>query len=80
MNNKETNYDEEPVYYCTRCLSLNILIMDNGSDGEFDYCGDCGCTHIEKTDIDTWQKAYTFKNSDSKKGEYYGREENKKRF
>ncbi len=50
------DYDDEPVYYCKRCLSLNIRqvpLMEN-----LDYCGECGSTEIETTSIEEWKALY----------------------
>ena len=48
---KDSEYDDEPVFYCTKCLSLNVM---NGKKGVL-YCGCCGAgpkyldvTHIHK--------------------------------
>jgi len=51
MNNP---YDEIPVLYCSRCLSL--LIEEDEMMG--DYCKECGCTDIKETDIFTWEKMH----------------------
>jgi len=48
------NYNDIPVYYCSHCLSLNIMILDDNTD----YCDNCGSTDIESTDILTWEKLY----------------------
>ena len=48
------DYDNEPVYYCPHCLSLKIKILNSF----IDYCDDCGCTEIETTTIDEWQRMY----------------------
>lgn len=47
-------YNEEPVFYCTHCLSLRIKALDS----YVDYCDNCGCTDIETTDIFTWREMY----------------------
>lgn len=47
-------YDKEPVYYCTKCLSLGIRSMGD----IIDYCDDCGSTEIAQTDIHTWEAMY----------------------
>jgi hypothetical protein len=48
------DYNEEPVHYCTNCLSLNI--RPTTLQGRIiDFCGICGGTDIEQTDIDTWE-------------------------
>lgn len=46
-------YNDDPVFYCSNCLSLSIRDVD--SDG---YCDSCGSTKIESTDIDTWESMY----------------------
>lgn len=50
-------YEEEPVYYCRRCLSLGIKILTS-EDTEVDYCTKCGCTTIDSTDIWGWKRRY----------------------
>lgn len=47
MNKSE--YNQEPVEYCTVCYSLAIRDM-NGQP----YCDKCGNTTTEKTDVYTW--------------------------
>lgn len=49
------NYNEEPVHYCTNCLSLNTKILSNSS---LVACGECGNTSIEETDINTWTELF----------------------
>jgi hypothetical protein len=51
----ENSYNEEPVLYCKRCLSLKIK---NIPVGDVDYCDECGATEIGETDINTWNKMY----------------------
>lgn len=50
MSDKEkkdhSEYDEEPVYYCKRCLSLRIRTMRCG-----DYCDVCGSVSIGTASI-----------------------------
>ena len=36
------DYNNEPVYYCTECMSLRIRNIDGT-----DYCDKCGSTNIE---------------------------------
>ena len=50
------NYDDEPVHYCDRCLSLKVMYLDEDSDDT--YCGDCGCTEIKETNIHVWKNMY----------------------
>ena len=53
MENKE-DYNNIPVYYCKRCLSLRVLTLTESMD----YCDECGCTDIATTDINTWESLY----------------------
>jgi hypothetical protein len=56
MSEDKKTYDEDPVFYCKRCLSLNIRRMpcvDNQ-----DYCGECGTTDIGSADIEEWKEMY----------------------
>jgi hypothetical protein len=50
MNNQQQDYNEEPVTYCKRCHSLNIIT----GDGFPDYCDDCGSTDLEEESIYEW--------------------------
>lgn len=52
LNNE---YNEEPVHYCSDCLSLNIKI---NTSLNLDYCSDCGSTYIESTNIFDWEEQY----------------------
>ena len=45
------DYDSEPVYYCTHCKSLYILIADDQ-----DFCEKCGNTKIAVTSLEEWQR------------------------
>lgn len=47
------DYNNEPVYYCKNCLSLKIKVV-----GGYDFCDDCGSTHITTTHIEEWEKLY----------------------
>lgn len=49
-------YDEDPVFYCKRCLSLNIKEMPLVKDQC--YCGKCGTVDIGTIDIKEWEKLY----------------------
>lgn len=49
-------YNKEPIYYCSKCLSLKIKGI--GKTNDFDYCDECGSTSIEKTNIEEWEKLY----------------------
>lgn len=54
MNNNISEYDKEPVYYCSRCLSLEI----KADIGDYCYCDKCGSTGIEQTSIFEWERMY----------------------
>lgn len=51
LENKEFN--EIPVLYCTRCLSLNIK-----GEYELDYCDDCTSVEISRINIINWEQLY----------------------
>jgi hypothetical protein len=48
-------YNEEPVFYCKHCLSLNIRGVE---EMNLDYCDDCGSTDIEECQIEEWRDKY----------------------
>jgi len=50
---EDVDYNKEPVYYCTRCLSLYIRNI-----GDLDYCEKCGSTSIQETQIEDWEEKY----------------------
>ena len=52
------DYEDEPVKYCPRCLSLKIKYEEIR---DTEYCGDCGCTDIEEAPIDVWERKYKAK-------------------
>ena len=49
-------FDDEPVYYCKRCLSLKIKQIP--ILGNQDYCEDCNSTDVSTTTIEEWNKMY----------------------
>ncbi|MCI5875891.1 MAG: hypothetical protein SOX17_09455 [Prevotella sp.] len=53
--NNKVNCDEEPVAYCPRCYSLNIVHEDTI---DADCCGKCGCSDIKTASIGEWEKLY----------------------
>lgn len=55
-----SEYNNEPVYYCKGCLSLNIEAWEGGS-----LCKNCGRTDVGTTDIFTWREMWK-----EKYGEY----------
>ena len=53
-------YNEEPLFYCTRCMSLHIISENDGKDL---YCASCGRKHshpkyIDITNIHKWTQLY----------------------
>lgn len=54
------DYNNEPVFYCSECLSLRIRSLD-----DTDYCDKCGSTSIEKTHINEWETMYAKKYNES---------------
>lgn len=56
MTKKErlAQYDEEPVFYCKDCLSLNIVTMDK----TYDYCAKCGSSHVGVDFVQNWVQMY----------------------
>lgn len=51
---KECTYNNEPVYFCKKCLSLKIMSVN----AELCYCEDCGSTDILKSHIEEWESLY----------------------
>lgn len=52
---KKENFDSEPVIFCSKCYSLNIVYEDAiGAD----CCGDCGCSDMQTATIDEWERLY----------------------
>lgn len=58
-NNRRNKYDDEPIHFCTNCLSLKI--KEIGDNTNFYACLDCGCTEIEEDDLDEWIRLYNVK-------------------
>lgn len=50
LNNE---YNEEPVIYCSHCLSLDIRGFSN-----IDYCNECGSTDMSMDNIKNWEQLY----------------------
>lgn len=55
--NTKDDYNSEPVFYCKNCLSLRVMILDDDTE----YCDECGCTEMESSSIEDWQKLYNKK-------------------
>jgi len=57
MNYSKEEYNAEPVFYCTNCLSLAVKELNN-VEGLY-VCGECGNTHSEEAEnIYTWDKLH----------------------
>lgn len=52
---KLEDYDSEPVVYCSKCYSLNIVHEDSIDS---DCCGECGCSDVKTTSIEEWEEMY----------------------
>lgn len=49
-------YNNEPVYYCKNCLSLNIQFIKDIEDT--DFCDECSSTDIGCCSIEEWRRLY----------------------
>lgn len=52
----DSDYNDEPVFYCKSCLSLRVKTVTSGLN--LDYCDECGSTDIEQAHIEEWKKLY----------------------
>lgn len=50
---EQIDYNAEPVFYCTHCLSLAVKTV-----ATFNFCDPCGSTDIAEINIHTWEKMY----------------------
>ena len=55
-NLNESKYNDIPVFYCKKCLSLKII----DSDGMC-FCDKCGSLDIDEESIFIWMKRYELK-------------------
>lgn len=53
---KKQEYNNEPVFYCTRCLSLKIMSVPHMENS--DFCDDCNGTDIAQASIEEWEQLY----------------------
>lgn len=65
------DYNDEPVYYCHRCLSLRVMYIAGAVS---EYCDDCGSTDIGKCSIGSWEELYKKANGRRFLDNGYGRE------
>ena len=47
------DFNSEPVVYCSHCLSLAVLTVN-----DTDFCDKCGCTEMASADIADWEELY----------------------
>lgn len=52
---QNTDYNDEPVTYCSKCYSLNIRYEDSIG---MDCCGECGCTDFLTSNYEEWEKKF----------------------
>lgn len=50
---RTSDYNSEPVHYCTHCLSLAIRTVDGT-----DFCDKCGGTDIKEANIFDWEEMW----------------------
>lgn len=55
-NMQENDYNQEPVFFCKKCLSLKIRDVEHLDNSE--YCDSCGSTDIAQTSIEHWDTLY----------------------
>lgn len=53
---KAKEYNDEPVFYCKRCLSLRIMSVEHMEDS--DFCDECNCNDIGSCSISEWETLY----------------------
>ena len=53
---EEANYNDEPVFYCEKCMSLRIRFVNGLSNSE--YCDNCGSTEINQSNIEDWRQQF----------------------
>lgn len=49
-------YNQIPVFYCRKCLSLKIRDVEHIDNSE--YCDNCGSTDIAQASVDEWEAMY----------------------
>jgi hypothetical protein len=54
MKMSKEEYNNIPVLFCNRCLSLRIRQIDD----EIDFCDECGDIDISETHIEKWEIDY----------------------
>lgn len=56
---RNSDYNKEPVYYCTKCLSLRIRDVEGMDDAT--YCDKCCATDVAQCTIEEWDSLYKAK-------------------
>lgn len=54
MSISKEEFNSEPVYYCSECLSLSIV----SADSSVSFCTECGCAMVEKDSVEQWENKY----------------------
>ena len=57
MEENNETYNDIPIAYCKKCLSLKVKVLDRDNKEE-DYCDECGSTDIGYINIFDWEKMY----------------------
>ena len=55
VEERNQDYDSEPVRYCARCYSLKVKYEESV---DYECCGDCGSSDILEAPIEEWEKKY----------------------
>lgn len=56
---KKEEYNNEPVMFCQKCLSLKIMFVDE----DISFCDECGSSDVKYTGIHNWENLYEQKYS-----------------
>lgn len=51
----KSEYNKEPVYFCSKCLSLRILTIGKAQEN---YCDSCGSMKISSSSFEEWENKY----------------------
>ena len=51
-------YNEEPITFCKRCLSIRIRSEVNSNGDEICFCEECGSTKMAETNVFNWEHLY----------------------
>lgn len=51
----KSEYNKEPVYFCSKCLSLRVLTIGKTEEC---YCDSCGSMKINSSSFQEWEDKY----------------------